>query len=667
MRVAYFSPMPPEQSGIADYSALLLPALGERLDVTVVRRGRRRAPRGTDVSLYHVGNNPDAHAWIVDALRREPGVVVLHDFVLHHLVAGMTVGRRDGHAYLDAMEHEYGVVGRLLAHGVLDKRIPPLWESRPADFPLASFVLEHATGLIVHSRTVFDLVRASGFTGPVWLVPHPAWPVQQVEPARVAAGPVIGCFGVVNASKRIPELLHATAAVRAEHPDVTLLLVGPTSPGFDLERRLQRVGLSDEGLVREGWADEARLWALMAGADIAVNLRHPTMGETSGSVIRALSLGKPLVVSDVGWFSELPDEVALKVPTDGDELAVLTAALDLLVTRPDVRAAMGAAGVELVRREHELGRVAELYAAALEEAVGGARRRRRECYAMSAKQRRTSGSRGTRPRRGRSPAASPRSSLDNALRRVPAWAWLVAIVVGSAVFRAILGRGIVAPFIMVDEIIWSEVARGLADAGEPLLRDQPDPGYSIVYPLLISPVYALFESLPDAYAALKVLNAVLMSLAAVPAYFLARRVVRDALALLAALLAVALPSLAYTGTVMTENVFYPLFLVVTLVLVLVLERPTTTRVVLLFALLGLAFATRVQAVALLPAILIAPFVLSIFERRGLGSTISRFRSAVRSHGGSRRSCPGDPTRRRALASGPPRRLLAGRRGELRPR
>ena len=371
MKVAYFSPMPPERTGIADYSALLLPALGDRLDVTVVKRGRRKAPRGTDVSLYHVGNNPDAHAWIDDALHREPGVVDLHDFVLHHLVAGMTVGRRNGHGYLDAMEREYGVVGRLLAHGVLDKRIPPLWESRPADFPLASFVLEHATGVIVHSRTVSDLVRASGFTRPVWVVPHPAWPVNQIAPVRIATGPVIGCFGVVNASKRIPELLDATAKVRKAHPDVTLLLVGPTSPGFDLERRLQRLGLAEEGLVREGWTDEARLWQLMAGADVAVNLRHPTMGETSGSVIRALSLGKPLVVSDVGWFSELPDEVAVKIPTGDDEVPVLTAALELLVTRADVREAMGVAGVELARREHDLGRVAELYAAALEEAAGG--------------------------------------------------------------------------------------------------------------------------------------------------------------------------------------------------------------------------------------------------------------------------------------------------------
>jgi glycosyltransferase involved in cell wall biosynthesis len=363
--------MPPEQTGIADYSALLLPALERRIDVAVVGRGRKKAPRGTDVALYQVGNNPDAHAWIVDALRRRPGVVVLHDFVVHHLVAGMTIGRRDGHGYLDLMEREHGVAGRLLAHGVLDKRIPPLWESRPEDFPLASFVLEHATGVIVHSHYVRDLVRGTGYSGHVAVVPHPAWPVPAIAPERVAHGVVIGCFGVVNASKRIPELLRATAKVRESHPEATLLLVGPTSPGFDLDRRLQRLGLADEGLVREGWIDESRLWALMAGSDVLVNLRYPTMGETSGSVIRALSLGKPSVVSDVGWFSELPDEAALKIPIGDDEIATLTAALELLVTRGDVRSALGSAAAELAHREHGVDRVADLYVAALEQAAGG--------------------------------------------------------------------------------------------------------------------------------------------------------------------------------------------------------------------------------------------------------------------------------------------------------
>jgi glycosyltransferase involved in cell wall biosynthesis len=372
VRVAYFSPLPPERTGVADYSALLLPALQERVDVTAVGRRRRRAPRGTDVGLYHVGNNPDAHAWIVDALRKRPGLVVLHDFVLHHLVAGMTVGRGDGHGYLDAMEREHGVVGRLLAHGVLDKRIPPLWESRPEDFPLARFVLQHATGLIVHSQTVRDLARAAGYDGPIMVIPHPAWPVPDTRPERVAPGPVIGCFGFVNASKRIPELLQAFARVRERHPEATLLLVGPTSPGFDLERRLQRLGLAGEGLVREDWVDERRLWALMAGVDACVNLRHPTMGETSGTVIRALSLGKPLLVSDVGWFSELPSEVALKVPADAQEVEQLEVALELLVTRDDVRAQMGVGASDLARREHDLGHVAERYVAALEAALGGA-------------------------------------------------------------------------------------------------------------------------------------------------------------------------------------------------------------------------------------------------------------------------------------------------------
>ncbi len=215
--------------------------------------------------------------------------------------------------------------------------------------------------------------------------------------------------------------------------------------------------------------------------------------------------------------------------------------------------------------------------------------------------------------------------MARAFAKVPTWAWLTAIVVGSAALRALLATQLVAPFIMVDELIWSEIARGIADAGEPLLRDQPDPGYSVVYPLLISPAYLLFDSLPTAYAAVKTINAVLMSLAAIPAFFVARRVVGRTYALLAAVLVVAVPSLAYTGTVMTENAFYPLFLVVILVLLVTLERSTPLWTLLLLALVGLAYETRVQAVALGPAILLAPLVLGVFERRALREIVSRYR------------------------------------------
>ena len=372
MKVACFSPMPPERSGIADYSSLLLPALSQHVELAVVRRGKKHPPRGTDVCLYHVGNDPQAHGWILDALRRHPGVVVLHDFVLHHLISGVTLARGDADGYLDAMEREHGVVGRLLAHGVIDKRVPPLWETRTDDFPLTGEVLRLASGLIVHSRYVEERARTVGYAGRLWRIAHPAWPVPDEARAALAAAPLIGAFGNLNPSKRIPQLLEAFARLRTRHPDARLLLVGAAAPRFELVNRLERLGIGD-AVIREQYVDEPRLWSLMAACDVCVALRAPTMGETSGTVVRALTLGKPLVVSDVGWFSELPDDVALKVPVDDDEVTTIAGALDLLAGNEAARAAMARAAQEHARREHDLERVAERYAAALEEAAGGER------------------------------------------------------------------------------------------------------------------------------------------------------------------------------------------------------------------------------------------------------------------------------------------------------
>ena len=361
MKVAYYSPLPPSRSGIADYSALLLPALESRMEVTTARPGRlRRAPKA-DIALYHVGNDPEAHGWIVEALRRRPGVVVLHELVLHHLVAGITLARGDAAGYLDAMERDHGLAGRLLAYGVLDNRIPPLWETRPQDFPLAGEILRLAQSLVVHSRYVEEGARAAGYDGPIARIPHPAWPC--------AAGPVrretlIGCFGHLNESKRIPQLYAAFARLRERRPDARLLLVGGAS------RRLADLDVP-EGVTREGYVDEDRLWSLMGACEVVVSLRAPTMGETSGTVIRALSIGRPLVVSDLGWFAELPDTVAVKIAPDEREVETLAAELERLLGDDAERRKMSAAALELATSQHDLDRVAELYAAALEEAAGG--------------------------------------------------------------------------------------------------------------------------------------------------------------------------------------------------------------------------------------------------------------------------------------------------------
>ena len=364
MKVAYYSPFPPERTGISEYSALLLPALRRHIDIDVAKRGGRA--RG-DVALYHVGNNPDAHGWILDQLRREPGVVVLHDFVLHHLIAGTTLGRKDGPGYLAAMEREGGVAARLLGLGVIDGCIPPLWEVRPEEFPLCDEVLDHATGVIVHSRFVAERVREHGYDGLLWQIAHPAWPRPAVEPEPLQGDPLLGAFGNLNASKRTGRLLEAFARFRQPHPNARLLLVGAAAP--DVEMGIRAAGVSDV-VVRHDYVDESRLWSLMAAADAVVSLRSPTMGETSGTAIRALSLGKPLLVSDVGWFSELPDDVAIKVAPDRRELDALAEAMALLAD-PGTRAEMGDAARGLAVREHDVETVADRYAAALEEAAGG--------------------------------------------------------------------------------------------------------------------------------------------------------------------------------------------------------------------------------------------------------------------------------------------------------
>src|SRR4029079_18288524 len=170
---------------------------------------------------------------------------------------------------------------------------------------------------------------------------------------------------------------------------------------------------------------------------------------------------------------------------------------------------------------------------------------------------------------------------------------------------------------MVDELISSELAKSFASTGHFLIRDVHHGAYGVVYPILIAPAWRAFSSVPDAYAAAKTIGSVLMSLTVVPAYFLARRLLSPLWSLLAAALAIAVPSMMYTGTLMTETVFYPIFVCVALALVLMLERPTMWRQLLVLVLCILAFLTRSQAIALVPAVATAPLLLAWLDHRGL--------------------------------------------------
>ena len=203
----------------------------------------------------------------------------------------------------------------------------------------------------------------------------------------------------------------------------------------------------------------------------------------------------------------------------------------------------------------------------------------------------------------------PRARLAVRLADLPVAAWLAGLIAVSACIRFVFALWVPAPWIFADELKYSELAKSFASTGHFAIRDVPGLGLGPLYPLVISPAYAV-SNLPDAYLVVKAINSVLMSLAAIPTYLLARRLLPRSWSLVAAALAVAVPSTVYAGTVMTENLFYPLFLTAALGILSALERPTARRQLFALGVIALALLTRAQAAALLAALVTAIVAVS---------------------------------------------------------
>lgn len=356
LRVAMYTPMPPSKSGIADYSEALAGVLGERVDLQIVTEGVvggvSAKPHG--VALYQIGNNP-CHAFAYEAALQNPGIVVMHEANLHHLITDITINRNDWDAYVEECAYNGGPDARAFAERVRAREVGPDY-----DLPMTRRILESARGVIAHSHFVASLVREQGFTGPLAVIPHGAWlPSANRNAAREELGldplvPLIGAFGYLKPYKRIAESLRAFRRLIAVDPRPRMILVGEPHPDFPVHRIIRTLGL-DEYIRVIGFAPTEKFAEYIGACDIVLNLRWPTVGETSGSLQRALGLGKAVLVSDVGSFAELPDDICLKVPAGPDSTAqeedLIFEYLHLLVARPELAAAMGNRARAWVERE----------------------------------------------------------------------------------------------------------------------------------------------------------------------------------------------------------------------------------------------------------------------------------------------------------------------------
>jgi glycosyltransferase involved in cell wall biosynthesis len=337
-----FSPLPPTRSGIADYTAELLPALGRKAPVTVVVASERdlRLAEGAEVvseveyrrrsalhglpHLYQLGNNKH-HAHVYRAALRRPGVVLLHDPVLHHLVEELTLNRGDWAGYETVMAENYGPAGRRLARL---RRVGVFSPWQRYLLPLHWHVLDRSRGVLVHSRFAASRLEVASDV-PVRVVPHHVSPAVSAHDgldraaARARLGlpdgdkPVLLLLGFVTRAKGLDVALRALARLKDEGAACRLVVAGAEDGSVDVARAVAGAGVGDLVHVL-GWASEADFFVLLRAADLLLLLRFPSAGETSGVLARALGMGLPALAYDVGSAAEYPDRFVEKVAFGAD-------------------------------------------------------------------------------------------------------------------------------------------------------------------------------------------------------------------------------------------------------------------------------------------------------------------------------------------------------------
>lgn len=357
MIVGFYAPLPPARTGVADYAATLLAALRRHGRVEV-------APQRCDVALYHLGNN-QMHAAIYRRALEQPGVVVLHDAVLHHFLLGLL----DRPAYVDEFAYNYGDWNRGLAAELWQARAGSGTDTRYFQFPMLKHAAECARAVVVHNPAAGRAVREHAVNTPVIEIPHlfqqPDLPTDG-EAARYRQGLglpgdafVFGVFGFLRESKRLLTVLETFARLHAKQPRTALLVAG-SFVSTDLERAVEPL-LREPGIVRVPYLSQREFWLAAGAVDACINLRYPAAGETSGIAIQLMGLAKPVLLTDAEECGRFPEAACARIASGLGERESLWRHMVLLTSLPGVARAIGHQGALYIREHHQLEQVAQQY------------------------------------------------------------------------------------------------------------------------------------------------------------------------------------------------------------------------------------------------------------------------------------------------------------------
>lgn len=392
-KLVIVSPLPPTKSGIADYVYEQIPYLNKFYDIVcVVKSGKEKklAQSLDDVKglsiltadeflnseiqlhgeniIYHVGNNIH-HEHCIDLCLKHPGIIVLHDYSLHHLVTELTLAKGDVEGYKRILSESHGELGEMIA----DRRNQGIYnELIPFMVPANLFLLKDAKGIIVHSNWSLMHVKVNIAGVPAVKIPmHYVDKDSSVDSltrleARSQLGidknlMVFSSIGFITPPKQIQLTLKALGKIKDELPDFKFILVGEPFDKHWLNNIIEENGLKEKVIVT-GFVSLEDMHLYIASSDFSISLRYPSAGETSATLMRSIGKGVPSIIFNYASYSDFSSKVAFKIKLDTHNTLYLENAIKELCANQDKRNELGKNCLSVISTEHKVENVIAKYA-----------------------------------------------------------------------------------------------------------------------------------------------------------------------------------------------------------------------------------------------------------------------------------------------------------------
>ncbi len=367
-KIALFTPLHPQKTGIADWIEEMLPYLREilgsnyQIDLFVddcvpseedtVSNHKifemdsfESIHNDYDLPIYQMGNN-NFHCKIYNIAMKYPGLVISHDFAIHHMVACIHLEHnKNDVSYFEAVRDNHGNSARDLAYQRAVDGELGLWETDAIDYPMNRTLIKNSKGVIVFSEFAKRRIQSYHDFVPVHRIylhcsgKAKKCTLDEVEKARKhlrlnlrEKESLICVFGFIGHSKRPYSILKAAKKLQKLGFKFKLIYVGKLQEECkDLLKKINEYGLKNKVTVT-GFTSIEDFDAYVRAADVCISLRYPTMGETSGVLMRALRYGKPAIVTNVGTFQEFSEEMVTKIDWGENEVKELSEALISLIS-----------------------------------------------------------------------------------------------------------------------------------------------------------------------------------------------------------------------------------------------------------------------------------------------------------------------------------------------